>query len=215
MAKERSDPQQDLLQVDAVIKQHDHARTQRGPDGARPFKRERNVNLLRGNKRACCAAKQYCLQTSSTCHSSSYRHKLAERCSHGNLIDSGANDVSGETKEPGTGRTLSSNLCVGRAAFAYDHWNIDQRLNVVNHRGLAEESGLGGKGRLVARLAAMPFYGIKQSIFLSADVRSRAAAKFNVKAHAAAQDIVTQQAFRSRRFNRKRQPLRRERIFAA
>ena len=57
--------------------------------------------------------------------------------------------------------------------------HVDQRLDVVDDRRLAEEAGLDRERRLVARLAAQPLDRIEQRGFLAADVGAarRAAAR--------------------------------------
>ncbi len=50
MAEETGDAQQDAAQIHRVVKQHDHAGTKRGADGARAFKGERRIQLLGRNK---------------------------------------------------------------------------------------------------------------------------------------------------------------------
>src|SRR5207302_1976166 len=116
-----------------------------GADGARAFKRKRDIDLLWRYKCARGAAKQYRLQASCASYASCYCHQLAQRGSHGNFIQAGPDDMSAEAKEPWPCGILRSNLCIGRAALAHDHGHVDQRLHVVDHRGLAEEPGLCGK----------------------------------------------------------------------
>ena len=96
---------------------------------------------------------------------------------------------------------LRAHACVSRAALIDDHGNIDQRFHVVDDRRLAEEAGLRGKRRLVARLAAIAFNRIEERGLFTADVSARAAAEFDIKIQAAAQNVLPQKTFPSRGFN--------------
>jgi hypothetical protein len=55
-----------------------------------------------------------------------------------------------------------------RAAFEDDAWNVGQGLDVVDDGQLAEEAGVHGERRLVARLAALPFDRLEECGFLAA-----------------------------------------------
>jgi hypothetical protein len=54
ITEEGGDPQENLLQVDAVIEKHDDAGAECSADGTRALECERRVELRRGNKNACC-----------------------------------------------------------------------------------------------------------------------------------------------------------------
>ncbi len=107
-----------------------------------------------------------------------------------------------------------SNARICRATLIDDDGNVDQRFHVVHHRRLAEEPGLCGKRRLIARLAAMPFNRIEQRGLFTADVSARAAAELDLEIHAAAKNVLPQKTFPARGLNGVRKTLRRQRIFA-
>ena len=190
MTEECSNPQQNSLEINAVIKQHDHARPERSANGACAFKRKWNINLFGRNKCPCCTAQQNRLQASGAGNASGHGQQLAKRCTHGRFINSGALYMAAKAKQPRPSGTFCTYLCVSCAAPIDDDRNIDQRFHVIDDSRLAKEAGLRGKGRLVARFAAMPFNGIEERRLFTADVSARATADFDIKIQAAAKNIL-------------------------
>ena len=78
---------------------------------------------------------------------------------------------------------------IGSATGQDNLGNVDEGLDVVDHGWLAKQPALGRERRLIARLAAVTFDRIEKSGFFAANVGARAAADFDVKGKAAAQNI--------------------------
>ena len=96
-----------------------------------------------------------------------------------------------------------------------DGEDVDQGLDVVDHRRLAEQAGLGGEGRLVARLAAAPFQRVHQRRLLAADVGAGAAPQLDVETDAVAEDVVAEEAALAAALEGVVDPRQRQGIFAA
>src|SRR5579859_3715482 len=95
-----------------------------------------------------------------------------------------------------------------------DFGNVHQSLDVVHCRRLAEQSGLGRKGRLVARFATIAFDGIKQRGFFTADIRSGAAPDFYVESKRRAKNSLAKKSVRSSRLHRFIQTIGSQRILS-
>src|SRR6266481_2110852 len=104
---------------------------------------------------------------------------------------------------------------VSSAAHEDDFRNIGKRLDVFHRGGLMEQAGLGGLGRLVPRLAPVAFDGSEQRGLLSADVSARAAPQLQVKAKAASEDVIAEQAAGAGGCDRAGEPPRCRRVLAA
>src|SRR5437879_1923050 len=115
--------------------------------------------------------------------------------------------MSGNAEEPVLRRTLRAHTRVSGPTLADDFWNIDQRLHVIDDRGLAEEAGLGRKGRLVARFAAIALNGIKQCCLFATDVSAGTAPQIDIKAESRAQNILAQEPVLAGGLNGLRKPL--------
>ena len=120
--------------------------------------------------------------------------QLPQGDAEGRLVDAGALDVAGEAEELGAGRALGADGGEGLPPLDHDGEHVDQGLDVVDHRRLAEQAGLGGERRLVARLAAAPLQRVHQRRLLAADVGAGAAPQLDVEAHAVAEDVVAEEA---------------------
>src|SRR6185437_8340458 len=102
-----------------------------------------------------------------------------------------------------------------RSAAEHDLRNVRQRLDVVDDSRQTEQPSLRGKGRLVARLAAIALDRVEDRRLFAADVRACAATDLDVEAHAAPEDVVAQKAVLARRLDCPLHPLHTERILAA
>src|SRR6266571_5037550 len=84
--------------------------------------------------------------------------------------------MAGEAEQSRPGRLRGADGGERRAAVENDVRNVRQRLDVVDDGRFAEEAGMNGEWRLVARLAAITLDRIEDGRFLTADVRGAAAA---------------------------------------
>src|SRR5215203_4010698 len=78
------------------------------------------------------------------------------------------------------------------SAFVDDVENIDQRLDVIHHRGFAEQSELRRERWLRSRLTAFAFDRIKQRGLLAANICAAAPAKFDVECEGGSRDSRTE-----------------------
>ena len=88
------------------------------------------------------------------------------------------------------------------AAVAQDQRDVDERLDVVDDRRLAEQPDLDRERRLVARLAALALDRLEERRLLAADVGAGAAPELDVEGEARAEDVGAEQAGRARRVDR-------------
>src|SRR5262249_30509738 len=138
--------------VDGVVEEHDDAGAQRGADGTGRFKGQRRIQFLWRDKRSGSAAEQDGLQLAASCDASGEIDELAKSGAHGDLVDAGAGDVSAEAEKPRAGGVFRTEFRVGGSGIEEYAWNVDERLDVVDGGGLAKETRLRGKWRLVAWL---------------------------------------------------------------
>src|SRR5207245_3923427 len=103
----------------------------------------------------------------------------------------------------------------GSAAAEDDFRNVDEGFDVVDDGRLAEQAGLRGERRLVARLAAVALDRIEQRGFLAANISASAAAQLDIKAQAAAENVMAQQSVGASRGDGVPEPFSGQRIFAA
>ena len=75
-----------------------------------------------------------------------------------------------------------------------DERDVDQGLDVVDDRRLAEEADLDRERRLVARLAALALDRLEERRLLAADVGAGAAAELDVEGEAGAEDVRPEEA---------------------
>ena len=108
--------------------------------------------------------------------------------------------MPGRSTLPDTQNSLGPvDVAVPIAAYAggahgQDRQHVDQGLDVVLDRRLAEQALLHGERRLGARLAPVALDGVEEGGLLAADVRARAAPDLDVEGVALAEDVVAEQA---------------------
>src|SRR5437879_10287804 len=98
--------------------------------------------------------------------------------------------MPGKAEEPRAGRVRRARGRERRGALAQDVEHIHQRLDIVDERGLAEQTGLDGKRRLVPRLSPLPLYRVEERGLLAADVGAGAAAHLDVESKSRSGDVV-------------------------
>jgi hypothetical protein len=126
---------------------------------------------------------------------------LAERRAEGNLVDA---------RPPGCRqRGRRAALWIAKAdrgergaAFEHDVEDVRERLDVVDHGGLAEKPLLDGEGGLVARLPAKAFDRVEERRLLAADVGAGAAPHLDFESERGAEDAGTEVPVRERRGDR-------------
>ena len=101
------------------------------------------------------------------------------------------------------------------AAIEHDVEDVDERLDVVDDRRLAEEARLHRERRLVPRLAAEALDRIEQRGFLATNVGAGAAAQLDVEADRLAHHPIAKKAGRARLRQCAEQSRGGERILAA
>ena len=99
------------------------------------------------------------------------------------------------------GRALGARLRVRRPGVGHDVEDVEERLDVVHDRRLAEEPDLDRERRLVARLAAIALDRLEERRLLAAHVRAGADAQLDVEREARAHHVVAEQAVRARTSN--------------
>ena len=102
-------------------------------------------------------------------------------------------DDPGEAEQLRPSRTLGADSGKRGAAFEHDRKRVDEGLDVVDDRGLAEQAPFDRKRRLVARLAAVALDRAEDCGLLTADVGAGPFAQLDLEAHAAGHDVVAQQ----------------------
>src|SRR6185437_16779060 len=110
----------------------------------------------------------------------------------GQLVHAGPRDVAADAEQLGPGRVAAPNPRERRSAAKHDLRNVRQRFDVVDDSWQTEQPSLRGKGRLVARLAAIAFDRVEDRRLLATDVRAGAAADLDIEAHPAPKNVVAQ-----------------------
>src|SRR5271165_4690556 len=108
MTKETGDAQQDTTKVNGLIKQHDHTGAKTGADGARVLESEWMIELVWSDECPGRAPQKNRLQLAVTGYAAGKINQLAQRRSHRDFIEAGTRNMSGETKQPCTGREFSA-----------------------------------------------------------------------------------------------------------
>ena len=179
--EEGGDAQQERHQVDGVVEDHHHARAERRARGPRALERERQVELVGPDERAGRAAEQHGPQRAAVGHAAGQRQQLGQRGAERHLVHAGPL-ARGRTRRTAWAR--SSRRCrwprtPGRPA--QDRQHVDQGLDVVDQRGLAEQADLDRERRLVAGLAAEALDRVEDRGLLAADVGAGAAEQLDVE----------------------------------
>src|ERR1700687_3273947 len=119
---------------------------------------------------------------------------IAHRRAHWNFENPGANDVAADANKFQTARTTRA-LCNEPIDTTRENLrNVDERLDVVDDRGLLPEADLAGEGRFIARLGAMAFDGFDKRALLATDVAAGTDKNFEIVVEVAAQDLFSEKA---------------------
>ena len=215
VAEERGDPPQRVGEVGGLVEHHDDARAERRAGRSRALERERRVEPVRPDERARRAAEEDRLDRAPARDAARAVEQPAQRLAERDLVDTGRRDVAGQAEQLGAGGALRPDLRVRRGAHAQDQRDVDQRLDVVHRRGLAEQAVLHGERRLVARLGPAALDRLEQRRLLADDVRAGADPELDVEGPAGAHDVVAEQPGRARLADRVLQSLARQRVLAA
>ena len=211
VAEELGDADHGVDEVGRLVVDDHDAGAERRAGGARVLERERQVELVGPQERAGGAAEQDRLRR----RGAREVEQVAEREAERHLVEARPLDVAGEAEEPRAGRVGRPDRRERGAALVHDVEHVEERLDVVHDRRLAEEADLDRERRLVARLAAVALDRLEERRLLAADVRARADAQLDVEREARAHDVVAEQAVLARLRERVLEPRVRERVLRA
>ena len=145
--------------------------------------------------------------------------KIMQQFTHGHperqLDQAAALDVSGQLDRQGAARTAHAHVAIPRRAMHEDIRQRGQGDDVVDDRGLAEQTLDGRQRRLETHLAATPFEAFQHRGFLAANVGTRAHAQLDIEIVPAALDVGTEPALCTRASKGFGKHLLRQGIFAA
>ena len=116
--------------------------------------------------------------------------QVAEGGAERDLDIAGMVDVPGDREELGAPVVGAPLLQEPLPAALQDHRHRGQRFGVVDGRGAAVETGLGGKGRLIAGLTLLALDGLQECRLLAADIGPGAMMRIEVEVDARTQDIA-------------------------
>ena len=98
--------------------------------------------------------------------------------------------MTGDAEQLRAGRPLRADAGECRAAVEHDVEHVDERLDVVDDRRLAEETVRHRERRLVARLAAEALDRVEDRGLLAADVGAGALADLDVERETLAENVA-------------------------
>ena len=116
--------------------------------------------------------------------------ELADGRAHRHLVRAGPVDVTAAAEQPGAGALLGAERLEPGAAALDDVRKVGERLDVVDHRGLAVQALDRRERRLEPGLAAVALERVDERGLLAADVGAGATVDDDVAAEAAAVDVV-------------------------
>src|SRR6202008_4366865 len=99
----------------------------------------------------------------------------------GNLVQTGARNMSGYAKQLWAARSRRADGRKRRSAFEDDKRHIDQRFDIIDNGRHAEEPDMNRKRRFVSGLAAFAFDRVEKRCFFPADVRASPAAQLDIE----------------------------------
>ena len=156
VAEERGDAAQQVDQVDRVVEHQHHAGAERRA------RRARAPSNVSGMSRSSGPTKPPAAPPSSTaCRRATARatppasvEQLAQRGAELDLVHAGPGDRARHAEQLAAGRPFGAERGERRPTAEHDRQHVDERLDVVDERRLAEQPDLDRERRLVARLAA-------------------------------------------------------------
>ena len=154
--EETRDAQQNRLDVGGVIENDHRAGAKSRAGGASALEAQRHVELLLSYEGAGRASKENRLEIPAFLQAARQLDQCSQRRAHRHLVDAGPPDMPRKAEQPGASRVGRAGDGEGRSAFVHDVENADQRLHVVDERGLSEQAHLNGKWRLVPGLSPLP-----------------------------------------------------------
>ncbi len=159
-----------------VSSKHEHdARSERGPASRAPSKVSGMSSWSGRDERAGRAAEQHRLRASAARYPAGQLEQLAERRAELELVEARP-ARRGPRRRRASDRSIAACRCgVRRAALEDDGGHVDERLDVVDDRRLAEQADLDRERRLVARLAAVALDRLEERRLLAADIGAGAA----------------------------------------
>src|SRR4029077_19545870 len=155
----------------------------------------RQIDFRGGEKRTGAAAGDDGLQLFTAAHTpGDFLDHALEVEAHGQLVDAGAIDVSGDAKEARASVLDAAQAGIPFAAAANHGRHRAERLDVIDHGGTAVKADRARAGRADARVAALPLERFHQRGFRAAFVGAGAGVGTEVEIEAAAQDVAPEEA---------------------
>ena len=215
-----------LDEVEEVARHVDHAgvlvhddEAARAHDGAQLLQVlvvDRHVEVLLGDAAARGAAELHGLEGLAAGHAAAdLVHQLAELHADRHFDQAGVLDVAAQREHLGALAALRAERRIPLRALEHDRRNIGERLDVVEHAGLAPEALVGRERRPRTRLAALALDRRHERSLFTADEGARAHADLEVEVEARAHDVVAQQAVLARLVEREVEALDGQRVLGA
>ena len=136
------------------------------------------------------AAQQHCAARRR--HTGEFQ-QLVETRTERHLVDAGARHTPGHREELRAGTLGRAHIPEGLRPTVENHRHVVQCLDVVHHRGSAEQPDICWERRLRPGLTAVALQGVEQCRLLPADVGTRTAANLHVEPQAAAHHVGAEQ----------------------
>ena len=195
MHKEAHDPLRDLDHVGALFHHNDRPGAQHRPGCHNRLKVHRRVQVLCGEHRRGCAARNDGFERLAAAHSARvFVDDLSQWSAQREFVVAPLAHVPADTEQLGAGASLGADGSEPGRAPVDDRGDIGQCLHVVHQRGLAPQTDLRWIGRLEAWLAALAFQRVDQRRLFPADVGTRASVDRKIDVEPTAQDILAQEA---------------------
>ncbi len=182
VGKEMRQAFQHVAQIAPLVKDHDHTRAEQQTCLAQVFEGKAHIEHVRGGESTGCPAEQDGFHLAPAGHAACQaQQQVAQTDPERHFIHARLDDISRHAEQLCAGRFLRAVLAVCLGAVLEDIRDIAQRLDVVDHGWLEEQTVGGGEGRFDARETALAFDRFEQGSFFTADISARSPAQLNVK----------------------------------
>src|SRR5580700_1634202 len=99
VSEECRDTPQNRFQINRVVENHNHARSESGVSGARALERQFDVEFIRPNKHPGCAAEEHAPKRPALGHTARHFDEIPKFCTVFNFVHSGELNASRKTKQ--------------------------------------------------------------------------------------------------------------------
>src|SRR5262249_48726072 len=123
-----------------VVEHHHDARAKRSSDLARVLEGQRHRDLVGRDEHARRAAEQHGLDPTAPANAAGLGDERVELHAERLFIEAGALHMAGQAEEPRARRPLRAGPAILRGAQRDNGQYVEQRLHVVDARGLAEHA---------------------------------------------------------------------------